>query len=808
MMIYEIDFNADVVLEEAKDVDVAADMVKDVQDVKESAHDQGRKAKSQTEIYKIDLKQANKVLSMQEEELEPAKVQEVVDVVITAKIITNVVTAASDPITTASTTITATEAQVPAVTLTAAPSRVTVAPKASDLLTHTTKYTSPALTQKVLANMRRVGKWFFRVETPIFEGMLVAQEITKGEDEVPIGDDNVAKGDVSAADDIIHTKVRTAQRIDTSDDTVINDVSNQGMMIYEIDFNADVVLEEAKDVDVAADMVKDVQDVKESAHDQGRKAKSQTEIHKIDLKHANKVLSMQEEELEPAKVQEVVDVVITAKIITNVVTAASDPITTASITITATKAQVPAVTLTAAPSRVTVAPSRGRKGVTKEHIEEKESRALKRLNETLAEKAAKRKKLDEVVEELKRHLHIVPNEEDDVYTESTPLALKVNDVMRLQALVDKKKVVVMEATIRDALWLDDAECVDCLPNEEIFIELARMGYEKPFTKLTFYKAFFSSQKQVGDLSLHSTKHTSLVLTQKVFANMRRIEKGYFRVETPLFEGMIVEQQVNEGDAKVNVNNVSTAGVAAEGDVSAANDEVPAVVEEPSISSPTPPTQSPPPSQDIPSTSQVQPTLPQSPQAQQPTPQQQPQPSHDAGISMDLLQNLIDTCTNLTRRVKHLEQDKITQALEITKLKSRVKKLERKNKASKLNRLKKVRSTQRINTSDDTVMDDISNQERMIADVDVDADVVLKEAKDVAVDIVKNVQDADVEDKPGELQEVVDVVTTAKIIIEVVTAASDTITAASITITTVDAQIPTATLTAAPLRVTAAPRRRK
>nr|GEY43304.1 putative ribonuclease H-like domain-containing protein [Tanacetum cinerariifolium] len=201
----------------------------------------------------------------------------------------------------------------------------------------------------------------------------------------------------------------------------------------------------------------------------------------------------------------------------------------------------------------------------------------------------------------------------------------VNDVMRLQALVDKKKVVVMEATIRDALWLDDAECVDCLPNEEIFIELARMGYEKPFTKLTFYKAFFSSQKQVGDLSLHSTKHTSLVLTQKVFANMRRIEKGYFRVETPLFEGMIVEQQVNEGDAKVNVNNVSTAGVAAEGDVSAANDEVPAVVEEPSISSPTPPTQSPPPSQDIPSTSQVQPTLPQSPQAQQPTPQQQPQP---------------------------------------------------------------------------------------------------------------------------------------------------------------------------------------
>nr|GFC38397.1 hypothetical protein [Tanacetum cinerariifolium] len=70
---------------------------------------------------------------------------------------------------------------------------------------------------------------------------------------------------------------------------------------------------------------------------------------------------------------------------------------------------------------------------------------------------------------------------------------QVNDVTRLQALVDKKKVVVTEATIRKALCLDDVEGVDFLPNEEIFAELVGMGYEKPSTKLTFYKAFFSSQ---------------------------------------------------------------------------------------------------------------------------------------------------------------------------------------------------------------------------------------------------------------------------------------------------------------------------
>nr|GEW19225.1 hypothetical protein [Tanacetum cinerariifolium] len=68
-----------------------------------------------------------------------------------------------------------------------------------------------------------------------------------------------------------------------------------------------------------------------------------------------------------------------------------------------------------------------------------------------------------------------------------------NDVISLQALVNKKKVVVTEAAIRELLRLDDAEGVDCLPNEEIFTELACMGYEKPSTKLTFYKAFFSSQ---------------------------------------------------------------------------------------------------------------------------------------------------------------------------------------------------------------------------------------------------------------------------------------------------------------------------
>nr|GEZ85389.1 hypothetical protein [Tanacetum cinerariifolium] len=173
---------------------------------------------------------------------------------------------------------------------------------------------------------------------------------------------------------------------------------------------------------------------------------------------------------------------------------------------------------------------------------------------------------------------------------------------------------------------------------------------------------------------------------------------------------------------------------------------------PSIPSPTPTTQPPPPSQELPFTSQVIPTLPLSPIVQPPSPQQQPQasqPSHDAEVSMDLLYTLLETCTTLTRRVKHLEQDKIAQTLEITKLKQRG---------------------------------------EIIANMDSDEDVNLKDVTVVATEVTvekdaeieKNADDDEFE--PAELKKVVEVVTTAKLMTEVVTAASATINATTIPIT--------------------------
>nr|GEX69779.1 hypothetical protein [Tanacetum cinerariifolium] len=374
------------------------------------------------------------------------------------------------------------------------------------------------------------------------------------------------------------------------------------------------------------------------------------------------------------------------------------------------------------------------------------------------------------------------------------------DVTRLHALVDRKKVVISEAVIRDVLRLDDAEGVNCLPHEDIFTGLARIGYEKPSPKLTFYKAFFSSQWKFlihTILQLLSAKHTSwnefssamasaiiclstgrkFNFSKYIFDSLvrnldssskfymyHRVGKGFTGVETPLFEGMlVVMENVVEGIAVEQVQDDDVVAAAPEGVTAVVEEDI----QEQSIPSPSPPPQ------DLPSTSQMQHTLPSSPQ---------PQPQ-----AADFL---------LT--------------LEITQLKKRVKRLEKgqKVKVFKLRRLKKVGTSQRVDTSNDTIMEDVSNQGRMIGELDRDKGIELmgekeeekktEQAKDIAYD--------DQEDESAEVEEVVEVVTTAKLITEV-TADSTPVSAVSITIPAVKAQVSAATPTVV-LVAAAYTRRRK
>nr|GFB51179.1 hypothetical protein [Tanacetum cinerariifolium] len=138
-------------------------------------------------------------------------------------------------------------------------------------------------------------------------------------------------------------KVGTSQRIESSEDE--ENVFNQGRISVDIDEGIELVDDQEKDARV-----------------KGRQADTQAEIYNIDLDHTFKVLSMQED----TEVQEVVEVVNAAKLMTEVATtAASIPIPAAEPVVVAISAAKPA----AKPKVLRVVPAapvvstRKRKGV-------------------------------------------------------------------------------------------------------------------------------------------------------------------------------------------------------------------------------------------------------------------------------------------------------------------------------------------------------------------------------------------------------------------------------------------------------------
>nr|GEW51396.1 hypothetical protein [Tanacetum cinerariifolium] len=201
-----------------------------------------------------------------------------------------------------------------------------------------------------------------------------------------------------------------------------------------------------------------------------------------------------------------------------------------------------------------------------------------------------------------------------------------------------------EDVIRRDLHLDDADGIECLPNEEIFTELARIVSK--------------CQKDCVD---------RVQLFHGICCHLPcyRVEKGFSGVETPLFASMLVQPQQVDEEEKAEVPNAPTP---------------PSL-----ITTPLPPSADP------------IPTPHASP------PQEQPSLPHDSTIP--LLSTLIETCASLSQKVAELKYDKHTQALEILKLKKRVKKLEKKkrSKHSGLKRPRKVGTSQRVESSNDTVV---------------------------------------------------------------------------------------------------------
>nr|GFB21181.1 hypothetical protein [Tanacetum cinerariifolium] len=359
----------------------------------------------------------------------------------------------------------------------------------------------------------------------------------------------------------------------------------------------------------------------------------------------------------------------------------------------------------------------------------------------------------------------------------------------------KKKVVITEAAIRDVLRLDDAKGVDYLPNEDIFADLARMGYEKPSTKLTFYKAFFLSQWKFlihTILQSMSAKRTSwnefssamastviCLSTGRIFNFSKYIFESLVRnVDStskfymyPRFIQLLIKNQLGDLSTHTtkytstalthklfsNMRRVGKGFLGIETHVFEGMLVAGVIKEE--------------------------------------------------GDAEEQVQDDVDDAATqgADTAIQGDDYDKVAQAFEITKLKRRVKKLEKGNrvKVLKLRRLQKVGTSQRIDTSEDIVMADSSNLGRMIDDLDKDDVVDLMDDKGEE-------KKEEEEDDPAEVQEeVVDVVTTTKLITEVVTATSETVTAASTTIFVAEPQVPAAAIiTTAPVRVAAASTRRR
>ncbi|GJR80995.1 hypothetical protein Tco_0151780 [Tanacetum coccineum] len=119
----------------------------------------------------------------------------------------------------------------------------------------------------------------------------------------------------------------------------------------------------------------------------------------------------------------------------------------------------------------------------------------------------------------------------------------VNGERQIQALIDKKKVIITETSIRSDLHLEDAGGTDC------------------FQMLQFLKnwqGWVFINQQLGDMSHHKKIYVNPSHTKKIFANMKREGKDFSGRITPLFTTMMVQPNQEEGvDSGIPTDNHNT-----------------------------------------------------------------------------------------------------------------------------------------------------------------------------------------------------------------------------------------------------------
>ncbi|GJY74008.1 hypothetical protein Tco_0478439 [Tanacetum coccineum] len=313
-------------------------------------------------------------------------------------------------------------------------------------------------------------------------------------------------------------------------------------------------------------------------------------------------------------------------------------------------------------------------------------------------------------------------------------------VSAVEALVDKKRVIVTESSIRRDLYLDDAEGTDCLPTATIFEELARMGakstawnefsssmasliiYLEPNQKFNLSKYIFDAMvkhldggvkfllyphflqvfinQQLGNMSTHKKICVNPFHTKKVFANMKRAGKDFSGRITPLFDTMMVQEMGEDSDHLTDSTPIP-------------------IIDQPSSSSQ--------PKKDK-TSKKAQRQEAEVPQDKAEHEESIPTPSNDlqpSGEDSMQLTDLMVLCTKLETQVLDLQKAKDAQAKEIVALKKRIETLERRkmSRPTGLKRLSKVRMSRRVESSNEQeslgAPEDASKQGRSIVDIDAD-----------------------------------------------------------------------------------------
>nr|GEU48901.1 hypothetical protein [Tanacetum cinerariifolium] len=278
----------------------------------------------------------------------------------------------------------------------------------------------------------------------------------------------------------------------------------------------------------------------------------------------------------------------------------------------------------------------------------------------------------------------------------------INDEVRIQALIDEKRINIKEYSIHRTLKLDDAEGTSCLANAEIFDAL---WHQQSFVLLQIRSSTSQAAEEVG---------------------------------------------LNQDD--VQSTTIPT---------------------EPSTSKPYKKQKS---KKQQPQAPKV-PSLEPSPEHRLPLPSNDPPPGGEDSLK---LKELMDLCTHLSNKVLELESEvidiKSTYKDKIEKLKGRVDRLEEENK--NLKDLHSVHS--KVDTAAPIVENEKSfKQGRIIAEIDEDVKINLEEAqtKLYRIDLkhpgkVLSMQDVN-DEKPAEVEEVLEVVKDTKLMTKVVTTAEAT-----------------------------------